>query len=376
MPGLPQTLCWQTEVMKILLIGNYAPDAQESMLRYGSLLEQGLREAGHDPTLISPRQHFASAGPQGLGKWIGYIDKYVLAPSQLHAAARGFDAVHICDHSNAVYAPQHSDIPWTSNCHDLLAVRGALGEDTDCPASTTGKLLQAAILRGLQRTAGIACISEATLRDFKRLSPQYQGPVNCVPLPLNFPYHPDVAAVPAVQQPYVLLVGSNHRRKNRETAIRAMAAIADRWPGTMVFAGQALSDGQRALIEQLGLTQRVHEILQPSNRDLQQLYSHATALVFPSRFEGFGWPIIEAQACGCPVICSQREPHPEVSGGCAMFCDADDSTAFGNAIITLSSASAARDALIAGGLRNAAAHTLATLTAGILDLIHTARGRV
>ena len=59
-----------------------------------------------------------------------------------------------------------------------------------------------------------------------------------------------------------------------------------------------------------------------------------------------------------------------------MFCDADDSTAFGNAILTLSSASAERDALVDGGLHNAAAHTLATLTAGILDLIHTARGRV
>ena len=375
MPTRLLTSCWQTEVMKILLIGNYVPDAQESMLRYGSLLEQGLREAGHEPTLISPRQHFEQAGPQGRGKWIGYVDKYVLAPSQLHAAARGFDAVHICDHSNAVYAPRHSDIPWTSNCHDLLAVRGALGEDTDCPASATGKLLQAAILRGLQRTAGIACISEATLRDFKRLSPGYQGPVNCVPLPLNFPYYPDANDASAVPQPYVLLVGSNHRRKNRETAIRAMAAIADRWPGTMVFAGQALSEAQRDLVRQLGLTQRVREILQPSNCELRQLYSHATALVFPSRFEGFGWPIIEAQACGCPVICSAREPHPEVSGGCAMFCDADDSTAFGNAILSLTPASAERDALVASGIKNATAHTLATLTAGIVNLINTARGR-
>ena len=362
--------------MKILLIGNYAPDAQESMLRYASLLEQGLREAGHEPTLIAPRQHFAAAGPQGLGKWIGYLDKYVLAPAQLRAAARGFDAVHICDHSNALYAPRHSDIPWTSNCHDLLAVRGALGEDTDCPASPTGKLLQAAILRGLQRTAGIACISEATLRDFKRLSPRYTAPVRCVPLPLNYPYYPDLDAPSPLPQPYVLLVGSNHRRKNRETAIRALASIADRWSGLMVFAGQDLSSDQRALVEQLGLTHRVREILRPSNRDLRQLYSHATALVFPSRFEGFGWPIIEAQACGCPVICSQREPHPEVSGGCAMFCDADDSTAFGNAILTLTQDSATRDALVAGGLRNAAAHTLTTLTADILELIHTARGRV
>ena len=59
-----------------------------------------------------------------------------------------------------------------------------------------------------------------------------------------------------------------------------------------------------------------------------------------------------------------------------MFCDADDSTAFGNAILTLTQDSATRDALVAGGLRNAAAHTLTTLTADILDLIHTARGRV
>ena len=56
------------------------------------------------------------------------------------------------------------------------------------------------------------------------------------------------------------------------------------------------------------MSERVVEIEEPSNELLEALYSSALVLLYPSRFEGFGWPIIEAQACGCPVICSDREP--------------------------------------------------------------------
>ncbi len=68
---------------------------------------------------------------------------------------------------------------------------------------------------------------------------------------------------------------------------------------------------------------------------LEALYSTAMALLYPSRFEGFGWPIIEAQACGCPVICADREPMSEIGGEAALTHDVDDEAGFARSILQL-----------------------------------------
>ena len=73
-----------------------------------------------------------------------------------------------------------------------------------------------------------------------------------------------------------------------------------------------------------GLRDRVIELTNITNEDLRALYSKATALLFPSLREGFGWPIIEAQACGCPVFTSDRVPMTEVGGDAAIYLDPTD----------------------------------------------------
>jgi glycosyltransferase involved in cell wall biosynthesis len=121
-----------------------------------------------------------------------------------------------------------------------------------------------------------------------------------------------------------------------------------------VFAGQPLSGELRALAAELGVAGRVVEVAKPTNELLEALYNGALALLFPSRFEGFGWPIAEAQAAGCPVICSDRAPHPEVAGDAAVLCDAEDHVAFARHAFGLAASPARRDELRARGLRNAA----------------------
>ena len=74
----------------------------------------------------------------------------------------------------------------------------------------------------------------------------------------------------------------------------------------------------------LGILPRVKEIVSPSSALLRALYSKASALLFTSLVEGFGWPIIEAQACGCPVITSNREPMKSIGGkDAALLVDPD-----------------------------------------------------
>ena len=90
------------------------------------------------------------------------------------------------------------------------------------------------------------------------------------------------------------------------------ASIKDQWNGQIVFVGEPLSRELRALAERLQIADRLVEVPNADNELLEALYNRAVALLYPSRFEGFGWPVIEAQACGCPVICSTAGPLPEV----------------------------------------------------------------
>jgi glycosyltransferase involved in cell wall biosynthesis len=366
--------------LRILLIGNYLPDAQESMQRFADLMRSGLSEAGHEVTLAVPLMVLNVSGhaARGVWKWIGYLDKYVLSAPQLRRAAQQADIVHVCDHSNSLYVPSQAKVPYVVTCHDLLAVRGAIGEDTDCPAGFMGRRLQRAILRGLRRAQAMACDSEATLRDAKRLLSGYPGRLVAAPIALNYPYRvlePRVVQdrLTAVKElsglgSYVLHVGSNLRRKNREGVLHAVAAVASQWNGKLVFAGQPLTAELISLAEELKIADRIVEVPKPSNEALEALYNGALALMFPSRFEGFGWPIIEAQACGCPVICSDREPCPEVAGDGAVVFDPEDYIGFGTAVVRLSADAEARESLRRRGLENVRRYAKAKMIAHYVSL--------
>src|SRR5207245_1558115 len=154
----------------VLLIGHYPLDRQQSMQRFGTMMLRGLNASGIAAKLIAPQPFFGKFRGAG-GKWLGYIDKFVLFPRQLRASLTKErpSIVHICDHSNAMYGGSAAQTPVVVTCHDLLAVRGALGEETNCPASVTGKILQRWILRCLRRAKVVACVSQATEADARRL---------------------------------------------------------------------------------------------------------------------------------------------------------------------------------------------------------------
>ncbi len=329
----------------VLLIGNYAPDRQHSMLRFANMMLAGLTIAGIAAELIEPAPVFGRLrfGSAFVAKWLAYLDKFLLFPRLLRrrVARRGPAVVHICDHSNAMYANWLRGLPTVVTCHDLLAVRGALGEATDCPASATGKLLQRWIVRGLNRANAIACVSTATLHDAQRL---VSGPkLTLIPVALNYPFaqlpaevvDARLAQVGGLDAPFVLHVGSNLRRKNRIAVLRIFARCAKDWDGKLVFAGEAVTAELRSLGEQLGVAGRIVSIDSPESELLEALYNRATALLYPSRFEGFGWPIIEAQACGCPVICSNSGPMPEVAGEAGLLHDVDDEEGFAADLLRL-----------------------------------------
>ena len=351
----------------VLLIGNYSADQQQSMQRFNTMMLQGLNAAGIDVELIRPQPllgKFRAAG-RFIAKWLGYIDKYVFFPFHLcRKLAVRPEVVHVCDHSNAVYVKRCAGARVLVTCHDLLAVRGGLGEQTDSPASITGRILQRWILSGLRRANALVCVSRATARDAERLVDRTNGrpQISVVQLGLNYPYRklePEVArarlarvAGVDLDLPFVLHVGSDARRKNREGVLRIFSRCREKWNGQLIFAGDLLGPQLRSLASALGISDRVIQVENPADEILEALYNCALALLYPSRFEGFGWPVIEAQACGCPVVCSNASPIPEAAGDAGIFHDVDDEAGFAADLLRLTNRTE-REAWSEKSLRNA-----------------------
>jgi glycosyltransferase involved in cell wall biosynthesis len=320
------------------------------MQRFNTMMLQGLKAARIDAELIRPEPilgNFQRAG-RFAAKWLAYIDKYILFPFQLREKLSAHPSiVHICDHSNAVYVKRCAGAPVLVTCHDLLAVRGGLGEQTDTPASSSGRILQRWILKGLRRAQALVCVSRATAEDAKRLVHRANGrpQISVVHLGLNHPYRKldaqtarsRLVQIKAVDldRPFILHVGSNLRRKNREGVLRIFARCKEKWNGRLVFAGDPLTPELWALAAELGVSNRIVQIDRPDNDVLEALYNCALALLYPSRFEGFGWPVIEAQACGCPVICSNAGPLPEAAGEAGLLHDVDDEAGFAADVLRL-----------------------------------------
>jgi glycosyltransferase involved in cell wall biosynthesis len=230
-----------------------------------------------------------------------------------------------------------SAVPKVVTCHDLFAARCALGEFPMFHTKWSGSRYQRLILNGLTRTGHVACTSEATRSDVLRLCKLAPANTSVVHNALNFHYRPVDEAEKVVRlsrlgigagSRFIFHVGGPSPYKNQAGVIRIfwrlVSYLQERSLG-LVMVSRNLTPAVTKLIEQCGLGPKVRVFPYLEPEDLRALYSSATALLFPSLHEGFGWPIIEAQACGCPVFTSNRPPMmTEIGGDGAVYIDPED----------------------------------------------------
>lgn len=349
--------------VSVLVVGNYEPDQIQSMQRY-SLSLMSIYQASCRPTLIKPPCLFMALplkSPKIL-KFLGLVDKYLLFPLWLFSYSRAFDLVHIVDQCNAFYAFCLAGRRYIVTCHDLLLMRGALGDHPAAFSSSSSRgWLQRLNRAALQRAGAVVFVSRATLRDFQQLigSPPRQRRA-VIPNPLNAPFSPDPYAFPisSAEQhqlpdmPYLLMVGSSEPRKNRALALQLLDRLADSGAYRIVFAGAPLTTDEQSFRQSHPFGDRIVSIVRPSHALLNRLYCQAHALLFPSLFEGFGYPVIEAQTCHCPVIASTTTSIPEVAGQGALFADPTDLDTFADHVRSLEDPST-RSSLVALGCANA-----------------------
>lgn len=356
--------------MRIVLVGNYRKDKQESMERFARMMERGFVSAGHKAEIWHPTVFFGSlfkATSGGIGKWFGYVDKWILYPLILRVKSifRPKDTIyHIGDHSNAFYLKHLPKARTSITCHDVLAIRGALGyADAYCPASPFGKLMQRWILSNLLTAKKIACVSHLTLKHLTDLAVARNiqpGNWQVIHNGFNDDFHPVDKAESDVllkntglraDEPFILHIGSGHQRKNRRMLVDMVHALGDKFDGKIVYAGFDIEEALYAHAAKLGLKDRLIAVKKPPHKTLKALYSSCYAFIFPSLSEGFGWPVIEAQACGAAVLASSVEPMPEVSGGAALHADPLNPEAFAAEFVRLSDKTT-RDEIIRKGFIN------------------------
>ncbi|MBT9560168.1 MAG: glycosyltransferase family 4 protein [Myxococcales bacterium] len=153
---------------------------------------------------------------------------------------------------------------------------------------------------------------------------------------------------------YVLFPATDNRHKNHVTLIRALARLGPEHDLSLVFTGHrtGLYDAVEAEAHALGIAPRVRHLGLVPHADVFNLLAGADALVFPSRFEGFGLPILEAMHCGTPVLAADAASIPEVAGGGALLLPPTDDRAWAAALERLMGEPALAARLRAAGTQN------------------------
>ncbi|MBE9514325.1 MAG: glycosyltransferase family 4 protein [Chloroflexi bacterium] len=217
--------------------------------------------------------------------------------------------------------------------------------------------------RGISKAAKIIAVSEATKRDLthhlgipdRQISVVYPGVDHAI-------FRPSPQAS-RLKHPYVLFVGSEHPRKNLFTLLSAFKKLKGQ-PGfenlKLVKLGKAggperdFRGETMGTIRRLRLDQQVVFVQDVSVEDLAGYYRGAECFAFPSLYEGFGFPPLEAMACGCPVISSDSSSLPEVVGQAAIKVSPRDAGALADALNKILTDRALRESLIAKGATQAA----------------------
>jgi glycosyltransferase involved in cell wall biosynthesis len=159
-------------------------------------------------------------------------------------------------------------------------------------------------------------------------------------------------------EPFILAIGSADPRKNLASLIRAYAQLPaeliERHRLVLVWSHRSLQDRLLSLARELGVADRITSVHAPTDLQLCQLYSAASVFVFPSLYEGFGLPPIEAMACGAPVVASNTSSLPEVLGDAALLVDPTSAAGLARAIAAVLTNPALLEDLRRRGLARAA----------------------
>lgn len=325
------------EMMKIVIFAH--PDflGSQSMPRYANMLLNGMKERGHEVVVWSPTSRFYKLPlKKSLKKWLGYIDQYLVFPLEvkLKLYKSQNDTLFVfADQALGPWVPLVKNKKHVVHCHDFLALKSALGRIPENPTSFSGKKYQNYIRNGFSKGKNFISISKKTQQDLHEL---HQGEIVSSVVCYNGLNRPFQALSPtesrslleakwniSLSEGYIMHIGGNQYYKNRKGVIE----IYDSWRNIndkkipLILIGSQPSDDLADLRQKSLFKEDIHFISNLADEYINTAYSGALCLLFPSLDEGFGWPIIEAMASGCPVITTNKAPMNEVGGKASFYIE-------------------------------------------------------
>lgn len=210
--------------------------------------------------------------------------------------------------------------------------------------------------RAIHKSSFLLCVSQNTAHDCAGIFPEaHRKDVLIVPPGVSADIHGVQSEKMNLPRQFLLAVGTLIPRKNIQGLIQAFASIEKDFPGLNLVIAGAKGWSSQKIFKNITptLAKRIHFLGHVSQAELNELYSRAQMLVFPSFYEGFGIPPIEAMACACPVIASNCSSLPEVLGDAGLQVNPHDTNELSLAIKRMLSEPTLREELISKGLKRA-----------------------
>jgi glycosyltransferase involved in cell wall biosynthesis len=275
-------------------------------------------------------------------------------------------------HMTTYVAPPWSPCPMVVTIHDLSFL-----EYPHAFSWRVRTMLRTLVPGSVARAARVIAVSEWTKQDLIR---HYGVPAEKIVVtpeapPPGFQRLPDAPRLPlppGVAEPFVLAVGNLEPRKNLTRLIEAFGLLIRQhgFSGQLVLVGKAqlrAGDAQRAVRES-GVESRVVFTGFVSHDDLTLLYNRASLFVYPSLYEGFGLPPLEAMACGCPVVASNVTAMPEVLGDAALLVNPLSNAELAQGMMAVLDRPELAASLRAKGLQRAASYSWRATAAGTREV--------
>jgi glycosyltransferase involved in cell wall biosynthesis len=333
--------------VKVAIVADFLEEGWPSMDLVADMLLDRLQREHADtvqPTLIRPplRRRLARLPWLGSRPTIVGVDRVTNRlwdyPRRISGLVDRFDLFHVVDHSYSQLVHRLPADRTVVTCHDLDTFRSIIDRRAE-PRGPVFRAMTRHILAGLRLAGHIACDSRATRDalvqkagiDADRTSVVHNGPhPSCSPEP-EASAEFDAARLlgPPGRTADILHVGSTIPRKRIDLLLRIFAgALARRPDARLVRAGGPLTAQQRALARDLGVADRIVHLPVLDRATLAAVYRRSTVLLLPSEREGFGLPVLEALACGTPVVASDISALREVGGYAVSYCALEDVSAW------------------------------------------------
>jgi glycosyltransferase involved in cell wall biosynthesis len=337
--------------LRLALVCDFLEEGWHSMDLFGDMLAQCYQqEHAAEVTveqLYAPfRARFSRVSHRPGSGMFWNVDRLINRfrdyPRWLKKQAARFDLFHLIDHSYGqltfVLPPGRTVV----TCHDLDTFRCLLEPGVE-PRPRWFRAMAQRTLDGFLRCSHVICPSNATRMELlghgwfshDRVTVIHPG---ADPIFLSAPGPGSSQSFTYITsgsaEAYLLHVGSTIRRKRIDVLLRVLAVVANEFPEIrLVKAGGALTAEQEALANKLGVADKIVQTPRLSKAQLASVYRKAAILLQTSDAEGFGLPVIEAMACGCPVVASDIAPLQEAGGQAAEYCPPADVEAWSARVI-------------------------------------------